>query len=54
MLIYSDLKKKYMLKEISEEEFERERDKIIERIVEMYVRDLIDKETAKKKIDSIK
>lgn len=42
-----------MLKEISEEEFERGKDKIIEKIIELWMDDSITQEQAKDMVNKI-
>ena len=53
-MTYRDLKKKYMLHEISREEYEKGKKRLIERLYEMYEESVIDKEEFKNKLDKLR
>ena len=49
-MTYSELKRKYMLKEISKEEYEREKEEIIYKLFTLYEYSIIDDENLRAKI----
>lgn len=50
-MTYRELQKKYMLHEITIEEYERGKEKIIERLFDMYEENIIDDEILKNKMN---
>lgn len=50
-MLYRDLKRKYMLKEITEEEYEKEKTLIIERLLDLYAMDMLTKEQFLEKLN---
>lgn len=53
-MTYRELKRKYLLKEITEEEYEQGKEKIFERLFEMYEENIIDQTTLTNKIKMLK
>lgn len=53
-MTYRELRRKYMLKEITEEEYERGKEKIFERLFEMYEENIVDETTLTNKIKILK
>lgn len=53
-MTYREIKRKYMLKEISEEEYERCKEKLIEKLFEMYEENIIDEKMLKDKTDMLR
>lgn len=52
-MTYNELKKKYMLREISEEEYEKGKEELIRRLFERYEECLIDEKDLKTRIKII-
>lgn len=53
MTTYNELKRKYMLHEITEEEYEQEKRKLIEKLFDMYEERVIGKQDLKDKLKNI-
>lgn len=53
-MTYRELKRKYMLHEITETKYERGKEKIIERIINMYEDSIIDDNELKNKVEQLR
>ena len=51
---YAELTRKYMLKEISREEYERGKEDIIYRLFDLYEESIMDEKTLRKRLNVIK
>lgn len=50
MITYKELKRQYMLKEITEEEYQQKKTLLIERLLQLYFREYITLEELKERI----
>lgn len=53
-MTYAELTRKYMLKEITKEEYEREKEEIIYRLFDLYEESIMDEETLRERLNLIK
>ena len=49
-MTYAELTRKYMLKEISKEEYERGKEEIIYRLFDLYEESIMDEETLRERL----
>lgn len=53
-MTYAELTRKYMLKEITKEEYERGKEEIIYRLFDLYEESIMDEETLRERLNLIK
>ena len=53
-MTYAELTRKYMLKEISREEYESRKEEIIYRLFDLYEESIMDEETLRERLNIIK
>ena len=52
-MTYAELTRKYMLKEITKEEYERGKEEIIYRLFDLYEESIMDEETLRERLNLI-
>lgn len=52
-MTYAELTRKYMLKEISREEYERGKEELIYRLFDLYEESIIDEKVLRKRIEKL-
>lgn len=53
-MTYAELTRKYMLKEISKEEYERGKEELIYRLFDLYEESIMDEKTLRERLNLIK